>query len=700
MGSDQRYFTYNAGDDFFKYDSLKCYWSQTALPSANNALSAAQISAKKIAPFKSIQQLFPFIEAVTPLQQYALDVVLSEQPQLFMLEDVTGAGKTEAALTLVHRLLDLGTADGVYIALPTMATANGMYARLGEAYRKMYHTAEKPSLVLAHGASQFSKQYQQSIASFIPDVVISPQVKDQDYQDNEESASAYCSAWVADSRKKALLADVGVGTLDQALLAILPAKHQSLRLLGLSRKVLVIDEVHAYDSYMQGLLETLLEAQARQGGSVILLSATLPFSMRTGLANAFMAGRGQVLPVLTNATDNYPLATQIPAVQHCETKVTTRKEVARKVFVEHLASEQKVLDLIQMKVAQGKSVCWVRNTVNSAKKSFDDVSLLEGIKPDKLTLFHSRFAMIDRQRIENHTLKIFGKNSTECERCGQVLLATQVVEQSLDLDFDILITDLAPIDLVLQRAGRLHRHVRDNKGNRLSEGEADQRGQPTLYLFSPEASENAGSDWLTSLLPSIEYVYPDLGQLWLSAKLLLVKPSFNMPQDARRLIEGVYGLDVKSEIPDGLSDNSFEARLLKRQERGMAHLNALDLQKGYSMTSAENNSGWDDDVNIPTRLAETTYAVALARVVDGRLQPYAQDESQPRATCWALSCVNLREGDWEKVEKSIPKQWQQQIEQLKEQEPSLKWLQILPLVEGLLACYDENKGWNSSGVAL
>ena len=137
-----------------------------------------------------------------------------------MLEDVTGAGKTEAALTLVHRLLDLGAADGMYVALPTMATSNGMYQRLGQAYRGIYQADQKPSLVLAHGASKFSDAFTQSVEKFSEHISLGKQAADNSYQNDEASASAYCSAWVADSRKKALLADVGVGTLDQALLAI------------------------------------------------------------------------------------------------------------------------------------------------------------------------------------------------------------------------------------------------------------------------------------------------------------------------------------------------------------------------------------------------------------------------------------------------------------------------------------------------
>ena len=205
--------------------------------------------------------------------------------------------------------------------------------------------------------------------------------------DQELSATAYCNAWLADSRKKALLADVGVGTLDQALLAVLPARHQSLRLVGLGRKVLLIDEVHAYDSYMQKLLAALLEAHARQGGSVILLSATLPQSMRETLVMAFHSGLEQQPPSLSNPAA-YPLATHTPA-ETVEQAIDTRTEVKRTVKLQRLGSLDEVIAKIHQAADEGLCVCWIRNTVKAAWQSYQDL-LDSGIPADRLSLFHSR----------------------------------------------------------------------------------------------------------------------------------------------------------------------------------------------------------------------------------------------------------------------------------------------------------------------
>jgi CRISPR-associated endonuclease/helicase Cas3 len=325
------------------------------------------------------------------------------------------------------------------IGLPTMGTANAMYQRLGKVYRRFYESSDLPSLILAHGARELSESFRESV--FLSENQAAGLNYTEGHDEHELSATAYCNAWLADNRKKALLADVGVGTIDQALLAVLPARHQSLRLLGLGRKVLLVDEVHAYDSYMQGLLDCLLEAHARQGGSVILLSATLPQTMREKLVIAFHRGLGDDSPgILRNA---YPLATHSPTAGESEKHIDTREEVKRSVMIEHVEEEEVVIEQIQQAVSKGQCVCWIRNTVKAARESYRALTDCKWLDDEHLNLFHSRFAMVDRQRIESDTVRRFGAESNHDDREGQVLIATQVVEQSLDLDFDVLISEMS-----------------------------------------------------------------------------------------------------------------------------------------------------------------------------------------------------------------------------------------------------------------
>ncbi|OAI11015.1 CRISPR-associated helicase/endonuclease Cas3 [Methylomonas koyamae] len=732
LGSNQEHFTYCA-----KPMPLTEYWQNFALPKAKQVL--AGLPKPPVAgKFEAVQTLFPFIQQPTPLQRYAAEEPLTDQPQFFILEDVTGAGKTEAALILTQRLIAKGLADGLYIGLPTMATANAMYQRLGKVYRSFYETGEQPSLLLAHGARELSQAFRDS-------VLLAEQANlDTDYQngrleeDQELSATAYCNAWLADSRKKALLADVGVGTLDQALLAVLPARHQSLRLLGLGRKVLLVDEVHAYDSYMRELLSALLEAHARQGGSAILLSATLPQTMRESLTAAFHHGLGLEAPNLAHPAA-YPLATHTPAPKagipaktepspagrgqgegikinalpysdpHAptfphqrngrlqqlpatmETPIDTRAEVERTVHVQRLDSEEQIIAKIRHRAEQGQCVCWIRNTVKSARQAYQTL-LNRGVPAERLNLFHSRFAMIDRQTIENRTLQTFGELSGHDNRKGQILIATQVVEQSLDLDFDVLISDLAPIDLLIQRAGRLRRHVRDALGDRLREpGAEDGRDAPVFYLYAPTPSDDANAAWLKPDHAGTQAVYPHVGQLWLSARLLADKGGFAMPEDARELIEGVYADEAQARIPLALQEASFDAEGKTMVQRSMADLNVLKLDKGYTRKSGD----WDEETKIPTRLSEEeSVSVALALLVDGELKPYADVER----FAWALSTIKLPEREWKKVSRQIPDELKQQIETLKSEQKALRWLEVLPLLHGQ-NLYSATDGFSADALA-
>lgn len=682
LGSDQHHFKYCA-----EIIPLDEYWLRIARPSAENVLKSAVFLPKGIRSYTSIQNQFDFILEPTPLQEYAHAVPLASGPQLFILEDVTGAGKTEAAMVLVHRLMSKHLAKGLYVGLPTMATANAMYDRLSASYRALYDERDLPSIVLAHGARKQSEAFQRSIQ-------LSEQLADKQYQPDDVSASAYCNQWLADSRKKALLADVGIGTIDQALLGVLPARHQSLRLLGMMDKVLVVDEVHAFDPYMQKLLEALIQIHTAQGGSTILLSATLPFSFRQSFVQAFHRGLSAEVDAqrtsMIQERKAYPLVTHIAKDHLREEAVKTRKSVCRSVLVDRLPDEREVLDKIRASVDQGQCACWIRNTVKDARESYQSL-LDEGwLAEDSLTLFHSRYAMIDRQAIEQDVLARFGKQSGEAERRGQVLVATQVVEQSLDLDFDVMVSDLAPVDLIIQRAGRLQRHTRDINGNVLSDG-AEQRSAPRLYVLSPDPDLVKDPQWLRSVLAGTTSVYPNIGELWLTISQLQKRGGFTMPDDARELIEGVYGAGA-IEIPEYLEQASFEAEAELKAQSSMGVFNLLELESGYSFMSAAHNGGWGEDVHIPTRLGADTVDVVLLRETAGEIRSYAEQG----VNRWALSQVKIPRKEWEQASQLIPGVWQKKIAVLKEREPALKWLEVWPWVANMQSFYDEKSGWRGA----
>lgn len=654
IGSNSRWFPLRS-----EAMTLDEYWQNHAVPHAETALREAGINAgDSVTELSGFSGLFPHIATPTPLQRFVETCSVGSTPQLFILEDVTGSGKTEAALMLASRLMAVGCGDGIFIALPTMATSNAMYDRLAKMYKRLFSSQSEPSLVLAHGARHLSEEFMASVVAQCIDTA------------DDESASAQCPSWLADNRKKALLADVGVGTLDQALLAVLPARFQSLRLFGLVRHILIVDEVHAYDPYMNKLLQNLLTFHAALGGSAILLSATLPTHIRRDFITAFANGCGdQRKPELQSRT--YPLATAYCKTDSVrETAVNATLQRQCRVTVELIADESEVVRQIAEAASHGMCVCWIRNTVHDALTAYDRLS--ETVPTGDLLLFHARFAMGDRLEIEGQVTKTFGRQSTAHGRSGKVLVATQVVEQSLDLDFDLLISDLAPMDLLIQRAGRLHRHLRDEHGNPLSEG-SDRREPPCMIIHGPVPEDTSDGGWYKAAFPKASFVYPSHGCLWLTAKLLVDKQELKMPDDARELIEAAF-TEHANAIPAPLQQRDQQADSQWQADKSLAHINMLKLDEGYEATVNQ----WREDMKTPTRLGAMETTVRLATWDGTALAPWYLHEKFP----WDMSQVSIRSGlvDREGIHSGT---LGEEIARLKEQLPDKgKWSVLVPLIQG------------------
>lgn len=623
---------------------LTDYW-QIALANAEKALQETGFnSISKPLPYAGMADWFGKQSIKpTPLQQAAETIEIADMPQLFILEDVTGAGKTEAACILTQRLLAAGHGDGLYFALPTMATSNAMYSRLGNLHRQFYTAESTPSFVLAHGARDLNDDFIAAVAT--------PQPTDLDYTASELSATSRCNQWLADSRKKALLAEVGVGTIDQALMAILPFRHQSLRLYGLARKVLVIDEVHAYDNYMQTLLSQLLAYHARQGGSAILLTATLPHAMRSALMAAWQTGLGQ--PTTQPQKDDFPLLTHVSVGQPLELPLGSRKEVSRSVEVAWLNEEEQAIEAVLAAVEAGECIAWVRNTVDDAIRAFEAIAARHP-DPERCLLFHSRFAMVDRQRIESQVIERLGKDSTPDIRKGQVLISTQVFQESLDCDVDVMISDIAPIDLLIQRAGRLQRHQRG------------ERCLPRLLVLAPPWADDPDEHWLKRTLPGTQAVYRDTSLSWLTQRVLRRLEAIHMPEEARDLIESVYGA-VSDDIPDALQAARYEQKGMQKTAGSMANFNALNLEEGYIKSDQ-----WQEEQEIGTRLVDepTVNVVLLSLTDDNELALWAGESRHADM----LSQVKLRQSQATKLT-SLPGRYESQWLTLQERYKALKYTQ-------------------------
>ena len=656
VGSDQSHFKFVS-----KPMPLEQYWP-IALGTAAQALKATDLNMPaQVQPFYSIQHHYGF--EPTPLQRWAETVEIDDSPQLFILEDITGAGKTEAALALVHRLMEAGAANGFYFGLPTMATSNAMFRRVAEHYRQMLAFPNRvPSIVLAHGAREMNEVFKEA--------VLNAENPHSEYNATDLTATAQCNQWLADSRKKALLAPVGVGTIDQALLAVLPRRHQSLRLLGLHSKVLVFDEVHAADEYMFELLESLLSLHLHQGGSAVLLTATLSKKQRSRLTAAWQKAAGQNPQPLRRL--EFPLATRVSLTAKepvDEQPLGSRVDVSRCVSVTFVHTLAACVGRIRRAITAGQCVVWVRNSVDDALEAYR--ALTGAIEhPESCMLFHSRFILADRHQIEQKVLHIFGKQADSSTRAGKVLIATQVFQESLDADADLMISDICPIDDLIQRAGRLHRHTR-NKNGKYVQGITDVRCAPELLLHSPEWTDSPQPDWLSNHFRNTQYVYRSPGRLWLGMRELKRLGGISMPENARELIEAVYGDTAYNDMPESLLHQENTLLGETRAKAAKAESQLIDWQQyGYCSRSAK---GWYEDItDISTRYSDIeTMEVLLLRKTEVGIAPWVEAGS----FSIALSKVKLSKNKYADKLAPIPAELEEAVERFKNTNKQAAYLQ-------------------------
>ena len=392
----------------------------------------------------------------TRAQQRAVEIVNDGAPDLMIVEAPPGSGKTELAFAVAEGLMRKRGLQGVMIALPTQATTDAMYVR-SVAWLKsiLEDSPQEIGIHLAHGKNDLNEGF----ISLFSRRQTPVQVYDDESGGGRENG-LLASRWMA-LRWRATLSPVVVGTIDQVLLAALKSRHVLMRHLGLMGKVVIIDEVHAADTYMEVYLETALTWLGLYQVPVVLLSATLPSDRRRGLVAAYRRGRtrGELSddPGL-DGDIGYPVITTVG-----EAGRTVHREVVsgggvhapKRIVPLDVVDENSLADLLWEKTRKGGCAVVIRNTVRAAQETYD--VLAQRFGTDEVTLLHSRFLACDRVELDKRMLCLFGKDGSN--RPGRhIVVATQVIEQSLDVDFDVMITDPAPMDLVLQRIGRLHRH--------------------------------------------------------------------------------------------------------------------------------------------------------------------------------------------------------------------------------------------------
>lgn len=550
IGSDESYFPYASSteaQDLAQYIGRARVKSATALKRLgwtgwvpqNNALS--------------FTELFPDIAEPNELQMAVESISNTiDKAGLVIIEAPTGDGKTEASMRLIdHWTAKLGQ-RGCYFALPTQATSNQMFSRMRDFLANRY-PEDIVNLQLLHGHASLSEEFR-LIRENAGHLLIPGYegVTDTDAADHNIAASEWFTY-----RKRGLLAPFGVGTIDQALMAVLQTKHAFVRLFGLANKTIVFDEVHAYDTYMTILLEKLVEWLAALGSSIVLLSATLPKQRREQLTRAFLNGKGIAGQEMVEDVP-YPRVTwtngnQIKA-QRFETSTRSKKALELR-WIDGTIGDRDVQAFelgarLREALSNGGTAAVICNTVRRAQEVY---SALKKYFPEasddglpELDLLHSQFLFQHREERERRALLRFGKFGTRVrDEDGEkvvarpyraVLVSTQIIEQSLDIDFDLMVTDIAPIDLLIQRAGRLHRHERVRPA-RLS--------TPALWINSLGMN---GDVPVFDAGTRAVYDPHILLRTWLAIK---EKYIVNVPLDVEELIEAVYGDNAE---PDVISD--------------------------------------------------------------------------------------------------------------------------------------------------
>ncbi len=481
-----------------------------------------------------------------PLQQAVIELLEEcTEPTLLLIEAPMGEGKTEAAFYAHIRLQQALGHRGMYVALPTRATGNAMFKRtIG--FLAGLGRSDPVDLQLLHGATLLNDDYVQLRLRAIGEARV---------PDARHAVSA--QEWFS-HKKRALLSEYGVGTVDQALLSVLPIKHNFVRLWGLGNRTVVIDEVHAYDTYTGSLIETLLSWLYALGSSTIVMSATLPKERRDAMLRAygatdlpqgvsyprvFKVAGGRVTPKSFDADPERRIALALH---------TTRVEVST------------LVPQVLANVQEGGCAACLVNTVERAQQLY--LALAERAREHgvELYLFHARYPAEQRQRIEEQVLSLFGKDSARPEKA--ILIGTQVLEQSLDLDFDVMFTDLAPLDLVLQRAGRVWRHKRDNR--------SPNQTQPQLYVMGlaqdAEVPDFQEAEYAPDKKLYWESVY-DRGILLRSYALLrehlVNRHHLVLPDDIDPLVQATYVPEMPTGASEALKTAIIAADETLRQKR-------------------------------------------------------------------------------------------------------------------------------------
>lgn len=481
----------------------------------------------------------------------------AESSGIYIIEAPMGLGKTEAALALSEILAARAGAGGMFFGMPTQATSNGIFPRL-EKWAGGLAEDEQTLLAikLAHGNAALNEDYRELFTG-------------HSNLNIESDSGLIVHDWFS-GRKQTLLSDFVIGTVDQLLMAALKQKHVMLKHFGLSGKVVVVDECHAYDAYMSKYLDMAIQWLGIYKVPVIILSATLPAKRRAELVEAYV-GRG-----LKCIDDAWKSSLAYPLLTYTEKNFVKQKALAfdgenKEVSVRRIIRDE-VAATAGYAVERGGCVGLIVNTVRKAQEIAAE--LQSAFPKAEVIIMHAQFIMTDRAKREEQILKRVGKHSTPESRRGLIIVGTQVLEQSLDLDFDLMITELCPMDLLLQRTGRLHRHNRVRP-----------QGLETACCFVLDETDDSFDSGSAAIY----------GEWLLMRTRALLPNKLTIPSDIPLLVQRVYDENddrMLGELTEGMESAQEEyVKKTKKKERNACNwlIGKPSERKGKSL------DGWLDN---------------------------------------------------------------------------------------------------------
>lgn len=602
-----------------------------------------------------------------------------ERPGLMILEAPMGEGKTEAALAAAEILMNRFELGGIAFFLPSQATSNAMLDRILE-WIERQPDADRVAMELSHSNANLNHTFRELREGCVQ--------TQEDERDLFQKAAVYS---FFDGNKTKLLANVVVGTVDQLLMAALRQKHVMLRQLGLMGKVVVIDECHAYDAYMCVYLKRILQWLSAYGIPVILLSATLPGKRRAELVEAYGNCTASDKKEIEKE-EGYPLLTTAKAWFQPEeasgnfqvSEIAYNKQ-PRDIRVEH-RSENEAFNEIKEALDAGGCVGIILNTV---KRVQEWAEILKKKFPEAdLYVDHSYFLLPDRMEREQVILQKVGKGSTPKDRRRTVIIGTQVLEQSLNLDFDLLITDLCPIDLLLQRIGREHRHLRKRPESLL-------RARCIVLNSDPEQLEDGA-----------KAIY---GEYLLRRTAMLLPEKITLPQDISKLVQCVYNeKEGKDLLPMEYKEYTEQEKEKKKNAKGYCLRKPGSFKKTIvGILDGEAYYIGEEQARAAVRDGEDTIEVIavqehkeMAMILSGQYRGMTVDMSR----CPSMQEAEILEEQRIKLPLRLSKAWNYEksieilTETMKRKIP--EWMNHPALTGELIMVLDENADFSFEGSTL